>query len=112
MTLDPNRPELRPYQMNRVRDSDSKVRATQPKPAKGPGFICQYCGRPVEALHSDEQKRAYELKWKLHWKCRRFIEKYCDILSVPPAMRSYHELLDALQDDDEETADGDSVHSE
>lgn len=91
--------EINKYRQNQVRSSDADIQATRPSPADGPGFTCSFCGEVVETLNKDEEKSKYELKWRLHWKCRKRIEKYADTFGEHPATRSYGHLLD---DDDEE----------
>lgn len=81
------------YAQNRLRHWDGDVHATRPQPANGPGFTCRFCGHTVDELSDDEDERAYELKWQVHWKCRELIEDYLDEFTSHPALRSFGHLV-------------------
>lgn len=88
---------------NRVRDATSATdedltEHTPPPPAAGPGFTCGFCGQVVEKLHPDPKKAGYERKWRVHWRCRRIIEKYAEVLAMPPALRHWTALYEALEE--------------
>ena len=87
------------YEQNQLRSSDGEINATRPNPATGPGFTCMFCGDTVESLSEEADRAEYEKKWRVHWKCRKKIEKVADNFGEHPAMRSYGHLLD---DDDDE----------
>lgn len=85
-----------------ARDYDGDVQTTRPKPAARTGFVCQFCGQPVNTLSDDPDERAYELKWRIHWNCREMIERYSDNLVEHPALRTFSNMVD--QDPGKKTA--------
>lgn len=59
-------------------------------PATKLPFTCCFCGMPVESLHEIKERAVYELKFRCHWKCRKYIEKYADSFNDHPALRHFH----------------------
>ena len=98
---------LSTIRQNRVRDAtvadESDLREySPPPPAAGPGFVCGFCGQVVKQLHPDPEKARYERKWRVHWRCRRLIERYAEILATPPAMRHWGALYEAIEEVEQE----------
>lgn len=81
------------FAQNRLRHWDGRVNETRPQPATGPGFICRFCGKVVDELSDDPEHQAYELKWRVHWRCRELIEQYLDEFTTHPALRSFGHLI-------------------